>query len=601
MNRLRREDQLIPAAFHLAIACVLLFPSEAPAHGVKLPVPIDQVSEPVYIYTPPTNGGVLLAEPDGRTVRFLYRLYPHRGRFEGHEGRGSVVWEDISTDGGLTWKLHQRVFETGDGSGDDVAYISPYSGEIYWIYSRGGQSQLIRTKNGRTDWSDSTRIPFSIDYDTGSFIWLREQKGTGVRRIVVAVGIGKGTVTCFSDDDGATWSGPSNLCASPPVKGRWVDPGNAGHLVELNDGRLWMLLRNSQDHLWEYFSDDRGASWSEGRPSRFVGVFSNVRLHRLPDGRLIIVWLNTMPRSGLKNFHKTGRDVVHAAISDDDGKTWRGFREVVLGKRRHSLVFSEVRAYDAGVHHQKVTVTGDNKALVFTGQDQKFKTWDSGHRQAVIFDLDWLYATSRSTDFSNDYDDLCVFKLSRKPWGNTPDYSRVLGATLIEHPTRPFKKVLHLGREKCDWVFNEQDGANWNFPIGKQGSLEARILLRKGFKGGAISLVDVFYPPSDNAGDEAAMYRLDIPSDGRINDSTTLKPGTWHDVRLEWTGTEDTSAHICRVHIDGRLQPKNLPLKNRSRNGICYVRFRSTAEDEDLAGWLVETVKADVIWDEPGE
>jgi len=100
-------------------------------------------------------------------------------------------------------------------------------------------------------------------------------------------------------------------------------------------------------------------------------------------------------------------------------------------------------------------------------------------------------------------------------------YSRTLGATLIEHPTQPFTKVLHLGREKCNWVFNEQDGANWNFPIGKKGSLETPILLRKGFKGGAISLVDVFYPPSDNAGDEAAMYKLDIPADGILANPTT--------------------------------------------------------------------------------
>ena len=135
MNGSGREVQLIPAALLFVMACVPLFPTEAPAREVKLPAPIDQVSEPVYIYTPPTNGGVLLTEPDGRTVRFLYRLYPHRGRFEGHEGRGSVVWEDISTDGGLTWKLHQRVFETGDGSGDDVAYINPYSAEIYWFYT----------------------------------------------------------------------------------------------------------------------------------------------------------------------------------------------------------------------------------------------------------------------------------------------------------------------------------------------------------------------------------------------------------------------------------------------------------------------------------
>ena len=362
-----------------------------------------------------------------------------------------------------------------------------------------------------------------------------------------------------------------------------------------------MLVRASEDFIWEYFSDDRGLTWSEGKPSRFAGVFSNVVLYRIPDGRLVIAWLNNMPRSNLPkgaHFHKTARDAVHMAISDDDGKTWRGFREVVLGKRRHSLIFSPTRVNDAGVHHQKFTVTGEKKVVFFTGQDGRGVKWESGHRQAVMFDLDWLYETSRSIDFSNEYENLSVFKLSKKDYNNTAYYSRVLGATLVAHPTKPYKKVLQLGREKCDWVFNEQDGANWNFPIGKKGSLETRILLRNGFKGGAISLVDVFYAPSDNAGEEAAMFKLDIPADGRISDETTLEPGTWYDVRLEWIGTQDKGNHACKVYIDGRLQSKRLHLTSTSVNGICYARFRSTAEEEDLAGWLVESINADVVWDE---
>jgi len=215
----------------------------------------------------------------------------------------------------------------------------------------------------------------------------------------------------------------------------------------------------------------------------------------------------------------------------------------------------------------------------------------------VIFDLDWIYETSRSTDFSNEYTDLNVFKLSKKPLKNTKDYSRILGATLVGHPTEPYKKVLHLGREKCDWVWNEQDGANWNFPIGKKGSLETRILLRKGFKGGAISLVDVFYPPSDNTGDEAAMYRLDIPADGRLSDLIALKHDTWYDLKLEWTGVEDNASHTCKVYINGIQLPQSLKLNNTSPNGICYARFRSTASEEDLAGWTGEHVKAKVVWD----
>lgn len=574
-----------------------------------LGVPLAEIFEPVRLYTPPTNGGVLLTEPDGRTVRFFYRYGEENVKTERYigfveEGASAVVYEDVSTDGGLTWQRGLKAFETPRTSHSDVAAVHSDTGEVYWLYRRQGKTYLIRTKDGRKDWSNHIEVPFATKFDSTSLIWLRDKEGSGHRRLVVATRslTGKpGSETWVSDDDGVTWQGPSNICNCPRHPDRWGDVGSSAHLVELRDGRLWMLLRNAQDHLWEYFSDDRGLSWGKGRSSRFTGVFSNVRLVRLADGRLVICWLNAMPMSGQRkqwNAHKTARDALNVAISDDDGETWRGFREVVLSTQRHERIYAPVKATDASVHHQKITFTRDGKAIVFTGQDNPRVAGDSPHRQAVIFDLDWLYETSRSTDFSEGYANLSTQKFSKEPWPGTYDYSRTHGATVIEHPTKTFGRVLHLGREKCDWVLNEQDGANWSFPIGKRGTLETRILLRKGFKGGSISLTDVFYPPSDNAGDQAVMYELDIPPDGRIGSSTVLNTDTWYNIKLEWTGTDDKATHFCRVSVNDALLPGTLPLTNSSRNGLCYVRLRSTAPEEDLAGWLVAGIKARIDWNE---
>lgn len=605
MSTFGSDNRLIRVVVFSVITCLPLWSIRASDWEAKLPMPIEDVYEPVYLYAPASNNGVLLTEPDGKTIRYFYRQYAQSGytplRYKTND---PWLYQDVSTDGGASWKLNQKFLKTGGNTDDtDVASINPHTGEIYFFYARDSRGRLIRTSKNRSDWTDDTAVPFIVKYDRGCLIWLQDKENTGFHRMVTAFKPldQNGIVTWFSDDDAETWTGPSKLLSAPQNKSRYNDRGSSAQIVELKDGRLWMLVRTSEDFIWEYFSMDRGLTWSEGGPSRFAGTFSNVVLYRISNGRLVIAWLNNVPRSKLPpgaHFHKTARDAVHMAISDDDGQTWRGFREVVLGKRRHSLIFSPTRVDDAGSHHQKFTLTGNNKIVFFTGQDGRGVKWESDHRQAVMFDLDWLYETSRSTDFSNEYDDLSVFKLSKKDYRNTAYYSRVLGATLVAHPTKPYKKALHLGREKCDWIFNEQDGANWNFPIGKKGSLQTRVLLRKGFKGGAISLVDAFYAPSDNAGEKAAMFKLDIPADGQINETTKLVPDTWYDVRLEWTGTEDKDAHTCRVYIDGRLQSKQLSLNNTSRNGVCYARLRSTAEDQDLAGWLVESIKADVIWDE---
>jgi hypothetical protein len=92
------------------------------------------------------------------------------------------------------------------------------------------------------------------------------------------------------------------------------------------------------------------------------------------------------------------------------------------------------------------------------------------------------------------------------------------------------------------------------------------------------------------------MYVFDVPEDGKINVATTLETGRWYTVRLDWTGTRDAEIHTCRVFVDGRQQAESLRLRNTSTDGICYVRFRSTAQEEDLAGFLVESIRSQIDW-----
>jgi hypothetical protein len=553
-------------------------------------MPLEEVFEPVSIYTPATNGGGLFTEADGGTVWLLYRLGP------GNENSGRTLYGDVSRDGGASWELLRKVHDFDAPGVGEVARVHPDTGDVLVFFAQGDQGKMTRFTPATETWVGAQDVPFSLRFDNGSLIWLRDREATGFRRMVAFGPVEDGYVASwYSDDDGRTWRGPSNAIGAPERPGRWRNPAGSPEAVELGNGRLWLLTRNSQDHLWESFSEDRGVTWSEPKPSRFYGVFSMVALHRLADERLMIVWLNNMPREieGVASFHNTARDVLHAAISDDDGITWRGFREVILDRRRHELVYSAEPVYDAGVHHPKFTVTGDNKAIVMSGQDDHYAGQNTEHRQAVIFDLDWLYEASRRTDFSRGYDDLNVFKLSKERRAPTNYYSRVAGATLIGHPTEPGRAVLHVGRENNDWVFNEQDGASWNFPAGHSGELRTRIMLRPGFRGGSIALTDVFYAPSDNAGDETAMFRFELPADGRVDARTVLVPGRWYTLVLSWDGTTDANRHHARVSIDGTPLDRELPLRSVTRNGISYVRFRSTAAAEDLAGYLVEWIEAD--------
>lgn len=106
------------------------------------------------------------------------------------------------------------------------------------------------------------------------------------------------TYTLVSDDDGRSWK-KSNI----------IDLGGHGHhdgafeqtLVELRDGRLWMLMRTNWDRFWQAYSTDQGLSWRVIGPSEFDASSSPGYLTRLSSGRLVLVWNRLYPE-GKNNY-----------------------------------------------------------------------------------------------------------------------------------------------------------------------------------------------------------------------------------------------------------------------------------------------------------
>ena len=79
------------------------------------------------------------------------------------------------------------------------------------------------------------------------------------------------TFVYFSDDAGATWrESPDQLtlALNGPNATRYgaIEPA----LLELKDGRLWMLVRDRGGRLWQSFSRDGGARWPALERSAFI-------------------------------------------------------------------------------------------------------------------------------------------------------------------------------------------------------------------------------------------------------------------------------------------------------------------------------------------
>ncbi len=117
----------------------------------------------------------------------------------------------------------------------------------------------------------------------------------------------------ISDDGGETWR-PSARVAAPD---NW---SNESMVVELRDGRLWMLARSRIGHLWQTFSDDRGKTWSEVTESAIANSSARFFIGRMASGRLMLI-----------NNPGPGRDPMTVSLSEDDGATWPYTTELMSG------------------------------------------------------------------------------------------------------------------------------------------------------------------------------------------------------------------------------------------------------------------------------
>lgn len=62
-----------------------------------------------------------------------------------------------------------------------------------------------------------------------------------------------------------------------------------GSFVELDDGRLFMMLRSGTDYLWASESVDGGETWSLPQPTRFTDNRTKFHFGRLPNGKYYYV------------------------------------------------------------------------------------------------------------------------------------------------------------------------------------------------------------------------------------------------------------------------------------------------------------------------
>lgn len=124
----------------------------------------------------------------------------------------------------------------------------------------------------------------------------------------------------LSDDGGETWRFSRSALESKLLA---QEPG----VVELQDGRLLLFCR-SRDCQLVSWSDDGGDSWLPLQRSAITQpVTSPASIERIPaTGDLLLVWNNG--DDDLARVQPVGRRPFSAAVSSDDGATWKHMQNI---------------------------------------------------------------------------------------------------------------------------------------------------------------------------------------------------------------------------------------------------------------------------------
>lgn len=121
----------------------------------------------------------------------------------------------------------------------------------------------------------------------------------------------------YSDDGFKTWKRSTD---SMTAEGRGCHEPT---IVELKDGRLYCLLRNTNQCQYYSISEDGGDHWTKPAPTTLASPESPALIKRIPTtGDLLVLWNNVASKSNWPRIPLT------AALSKDEGQTWTHYKDI---------------------------------------------------------------------------------------------------------------------------------------------------------------------------------------------------------------------------------------------------------------------------------
>ncbi len=282
------------------------------------------------------------------------RLLLAWSKFSGRADHASaVIAAKISNDNGRTWEDDYVLQENvGDRNVMSVSFLRLDSGEILFFYAiKNSLSDLhfyVRTSTDEAkSWSEPVQVTTMDGYNVmNNDRAIQLSNGRLIAPVAYCKAIDKNyddqkSICYLSDDKGQTWHRSKGEVRFENAAA--MEPG----VVELKDGRVFMIIRTELDRIYKSFSSDRGETWTNPEPTDLVAPAAPASIARIPKTQdLLIIW-NNNPKGSEAGWK--GRNPLTSAVSKDEGKTWTHVRNIEnkpeCGFGYTSITFVDERTY----------------------------------------------------------------------------------------------------------------------------------------------------------------------------------------------------------------------------------------------------------------
>ena len=293
----------------------------------------EPITQPAKLLLAPTESNPRNSEGDFITLkdgRILF-VYTHFTTGASDYAEAHLA-SRVSSDGGETWSTEDKVVVAHEGGHNvmSVSLLRLQDGAIALLYLRKIDfDNCLPQLRISTDEAETWSEPIACISEPAGYYVVNNDRLVQLKsgRLLIPAArhvlkgekkFGRGMALCvISDDSGKTWRMSESLLDAPAE----IASGLQEPLVlELNDGRVLMLIRTSAGAQYRSFSTDGGVTWSPVEPTALLSPTSPATLERIPGREdLLLVWND---HTAIDESLKEKRTPLTAALSKDDGATW---------------------------------------------------------------------------------------------------------------------------------------------------------------------------------------------------------------------------------------------------------------------------------------